>query len=290
MLKVLSLFDGYSGARVALDRLGHEVDYWASEVNEHSIKVSRANYPHTTHVGDVTKVTVRHGQLHVGQNNATEADFDLLVGGSPCQGFSRIGTKLNFEHHESKLFFEYIRLLRDINPRYFLLENVRMKPEWADIITQYMGVQPLAINSALFTAQNRPRLYWTNIPVDLMIEDRGIKFKDILLSDVTERISAKGLEYMNREPHSKRHWSHAFNSDKDKSKCLVANLRKGVPYNVLVDGDIVRPLHPVECERLQGLPDGYTESVAKTHRLEILGNGFTVPVIQYILSGMEVKK
>lgn len=288
MMKVLSLFDGYAGARVALDQLGYkDVEYYASEIEEPSIKVAKKNYPDIIHLGDVTKLKVIDGYLcRDGQVVTTAHDFDLLVGGSPCQGFSHAGNKLNFKHPKSVLYFEYERLLKEINPKYFLLENVCMKKEWRDIISIRLCRMPTEINSALLTAQNRPRLYWTNIEDVQQPDDKSLLFRDILLDNVTERISEKGLEYMNREPHAKRHWTHAHDASKPKSKCLVANLYKGVPYNVLKDGKIIRPLHPVECERLQGLHGHYTDGVAKTHRLRMLGNGFTVPIIAHILKNM----
>jgi DNA (cytosine-5)-methyltransferase 3A len=170
-MNVLSLFDGISCGRVALERAGIKVDkYYASEIDKHAIKITQHNYPDTMQLGDVTKIDF----------NQFVGKIDLLIGGSPCTGFSPAGKGLNFEDPQSKLFFKYLEALQIIKPKYFLLENVKMKKEWEDIITNYMGVQPIAINSELVSAQNRRRLYWTNIPDVTIPEDKGIMLKDIV--------------------------------------------------------------------------------------------------------------
>lgn len=169
-IKVLSLFDGISCGMVALEREGIKVDrYYASEIDKYAIKVSEKNYPNIKHIGDVAKVK--------GENLP---NIDLLIGGSPCQGFSFAGKQLNFEDDRSKLFFEFVRLLKETQPKYFLLENVKMKKEYQDVISKYLGVEPIEINSALVSAQNRKRLYWTNIPNITQPKDRGILLKDIV--------------------------------------------------------------------------------------------------------------
>ena len=156
-LNVLSLFDGMSCGRIALERAGIKVNnYYASEIDKYAIQVAKHNYPNMQHIGDVTQV------------KANELPkIDLLIGGSPCQGFSFAGKQLNFDDPRSKLFFEFVRLLKECNPKYFLLENVKMKKEWQDIISKELGVEPIEICSSLFSAQQRKRLYWTNINVDL---------------------------------------------------------------------------------------------------------------------------
>lgn len=169
-IKVLSCFDGISCGMVALDQAGIKVDeYYASEIDKYAIKVSEKNYPNIKHIGDVTKV-----------KGADLPKIDLLIGGSPCQGFSFAGKQLNFNDERSKLFFEYVRLLEETKPKYFLLENVKMKKEYQDVISKYLGVEPIEINSALVSAQNRKRLYWTNIPNIQQPKDRGILLKDIV--------------------------------------------------------------------------------------------------------------
>jgi len=165
----LSLFDGISCGQIALNRAGVKVNnYFASEIDKHAIKVTQHNYPNTVQVGDVT--TVKCADL---------PKIDLLIGGSPCQGFSFAGKQLNFDDPRSKLFFEFVRLLKETKPKYFLLENVLMKKEYEQIITDHLGIEPIFINSALVSAQNRKRLYWTNIPNVTEPKDKGILLKDI---------------------------------------------------------------------------------------------------------------
>jgi DNA (cytosine-5)-methyltransferase 3A len=161
-----------SCGRIALDRAGIPVtNYYASEIDKYAIQVARKNYPGTVHLGDVRDVM--WPETFEGQR------IDLLLGGSPCQGFSFAGKRLNFDDPRSKLFFEYVRILKEAQPRWFLLENVRMKQESQDIISDMLGVKPVAINSSLVSAQNRYRLYWTNIPFD-MPADKGLVMRDIL--------------------------------------------------------------------------------------------------------------
>jgi len=169
-MNVLSLFDGISCGKVALDRAGIETEtYYASEIDKHAITVSKKNHPDIMQIGDVTQVDFK-------QYRST----DLLIGGSPCQGFSFAGKQLNFEDPRSKLFFDYVRALEETNPKYFLLENVKMKKEYQDVITSYLGVEPIEINSNLVSAQNRKRIYWTNIPGIEQPEDKGILLEDIV--------------------------------------------------------------------------------------------------------------
>jgi DNA-cytosine methyltransferase len=194
-MKVLSLFDGMSCGRIALDRLGIEVDtYYASEIDKYAIAVAKENYPDTIHVGDINQLDPKDFQ-----------DIDLILAGSPCQGFSFAGKQLAFDDPRSALFFEFIRLLKAIKPKYFLLENVRMKQQYIDVITQQVSecypdhegndlfdskIEPILINSALLSAQSRQRLYWTNIPRITQPEDRGIVLKDVLEDDVEEHYLA----------------------------------------------------------------------------------------------------
>ena len=317
-MKVLSLFDGMSCGQVALNRAGFNVDtYYASEIDPYAVKITQKNFPQTVQLGDV------RGVSHIDE-------VDLLLGGSPCQGFSFAGKQLNFNDERSKLFFEYVRLLDEIKPKWFLLENVMMKQEYQDIISEYLKVEPVKINSATVSAQNRVRLYWTNIPIELP-EDKGIYLKDIVFDDAdfgeyaiamhnlyggfketkhrtfidkspTLRtpaggghipsllLSKKALEYMNRQRNDGRTgWDFKHHSDvrNYKSSAVVANFFKGVPYNVLKDWNCIRHFHPIECERLQTLPDNYTEGVSNTQRYKMIGNGWTVDVISLILKGMK---
>lgn len=179
-MNVLSLFDGMSCGQLALQRAGIQVEnYYAAEIDKYAIKVTQANFPETVQLGDVTAI-----------DPDSLPDIDILIGGSPCQGFSFAGKQLNFDDPRSKLFWEYVRLLKALKPTYFLLENVKMKKESMDVITEALGVEPVAINSRLFSAQNRPRIYWTNIPFDVPTEDKGIVLRDILEPDVEEKYYA----------------------------------------------------------------------------------------------------
>lgn len=189
-MNVLSVFDGMSCGQIALERVGIKVDnYFASEIDKYAIKVTQKNYPNTKHIGSVVDVTA-----------SDLPKIDLLIGGSPCQGFSFAGKQLNFEDPRSKLFFEFVRLLKECEPKYFLLENVKMKKEFQDIISEHLGIEPIMINSSLVSAQNRKRLYWTNIPDIEQPEDKGIFLKDIIEHGLVDR---------------------------DKSYCIDANYFKG---------------------------------------------------------------
>ena len=184
-MNVLSLFDGMSCGRIALDRLGIKVDnYYASEIDKYAMKVSEANYPDIIQVGDITKLDL-----------STLPKIDLVMGGSPCQGFSFAGKQLAFDDPRSALFFEFVRCVEELNPKYFLLENVRMKKEYLDVISEYMGVKPIMINSALVSAQNRVRYYWTNIPGIEQPEQRGIVLRDILETNASnEYLAGENLQ------------------------------------------------------------------------------------------------
>lgn len=212
---------------MALSRAGIPVtNYYSSEVDKWAIKVTQKNFPDTIQLGDVTKWA-----------DWDLPPIDLLIGGSPCQGFSFAGLQLNFNDPRSKLFFEFVKILKHFKPRYFLLENVRMKQEYQDVITQCLGVPPLAINSALVSAQNRRRLYWFNWDAPIP-QDRGVHLIDVVEGiDAGKPLSDKEMAYMNRQVAGGRtHWDFSHHSDTldPKSKALVANLHKGVPYNVLI--------------------------------------------------------
>ena len=310
-MKVLSLFDGLSCGRIALERAGVEVEsYYASEIDKYASTISKKNWPDIVPIGDVTQVSYKDGVLHT-QFGSYQTDIDMVIGGSPCQSFSVAGNQEGFEG-KSGLFYEWVRILREVNPKYFLLENVCMKKEWENEITQEVGVAPIMINSALVSAQNRKRLYWINIEGITQPKDKGILLKDVLQENVGAAFfySEKAISYLDRSKINKRFANY---SDSKKSCCLVANFCKSLPYNVYVDkeksycltanyanmacvnynrgqGQIVfdnksiRKLTPVECERLQTLPDNYTESVSNSQRYKMIGNGWTVDVIAHIFS------
>ena len=256
---VLSLFDGMSCGRIALEKAGINIDkYYASEIDKYSIKVGNANYPDIIKLGDVTGLT------WTGPAN------DLIIGGSPCQGFSFAGKHLNFEDPRSRLFFEFVRLMDKTKPKWFLLENVRMKEESKDIISRYLGVQPVMINSSLVSAQNRKRLYWTNIPFT-MPEDRGILLKDIIEDGLVDRGKA-----------------HCLDANYFKGGNLKSYFEKSRRQLVFSNKDYLewRKLTPLECERLQTVPEGYTAHVSNTQRYKMLGNGWTVDVIAHIFKNL----
>ena len=422
---VLSLFDGCSGGQMALNKAGFTYNkYYASEIEKNPIAVTQFNYPDTVQLGDVTKVFSKD-----------LPKIDLLLGGSPCQGFSFAGKQLNFDDERSKLFFEYVRLLDECKPKYFLLENVKMKKEYQDIISEHLGVQPIEINSSLMSAQNRKRLYWTNIPNIVQPTDKGILLKDILITGVVDEKKSATIKeqyYKSSKANFERSGSfHAtgvmdtdelnnllanpnsrvipedqptdvidaynrrcvnpdksttlrtnnntgniwvtlnknqlkklneINTQNDKMGCLTEATvaRGGSSYEYLsmlkrvdgadgeyepklvtdkdslckqvgmadlnghdflkrvyspdgkaptltavsggnqerkvaVDKKMWRKLHPIECERLQTVPDGYTEfgimdgelkRISNTQRYKMLGNGWSIDVIAHMLQNM----
>ena len=300
-MRVFSLFDGIAGARQALKNIDINVNkYFASEIDEYAIKIAKANHTDIIQVGDINNL-----------NFNDYKNIDLLVGGSPCQGFSSSGKGLNFNDPRSKLFFKFVEALRIIKPKFFILENVRMEERYRNLISNQLGVEPILINSALVTAQNRKRLYWTNIPGITQPEDQGILLKDILEEknyipgrQVSRRINKENK----REDYNlsiKRKQYIEINKDVDKMNTLTTVLkdtilirdksktvRSGGRYDYgrhewdSVDKDHLRKLTPLECERLQGYPDNFTATVSKTQRYKALGNSFTVPVIVHILRGI----
>tara|TARA_R100000234_G_scaffold979_1_gene846 strand:- start:448 stop:1617 length:1170 start_codon:yes stop_codon:yes gene_type:complete len=385
-MNVLSLFDGMSCGQLALQRIGAKVNnYFASEIDPYAIKIAKKNFPNMVHVGDVTNVMKGIPIDKVKDDCLLEmmaTEIDLILAGSPCQGFSFAGKQLNFDDPRSKLFFEFIRIVNNINTRKaqlgkpqvkFLLENVRMKKESQDVITKALGVEPMLINSALVSAQNRNRLYWTNIPNVTQPQDKGIVLSDIL----------EDLPFDEPPNYLKGKWCGRVRGDlvksvdDDKAHCLTASMWKGqiptfvkskkpiqvgvasdikgydiikrvyspqgksptlttmqgghrepkvaigrivnrrldengtrkddqleLPFtrqlevsadtksnclttvqkdNVVVSENLYRKLTPLECERLQTLPDNYTEGVSKTQRYKMIGNGWTVDVITHIL-------
>ena len=283
-INVLSLFDGMSCGQIALNKLGIKYDnYYASEIDKFAIGITKKNYPNTIHLGDVR-----------GVNGRDLPKIDLLFGGSPCQSFSNAGKGEGFEG-SSGIFWEYVRVLKEVKPKYFMLENVKMKKEWQDIITKELGVEPIAINSSLLSGQNRPRLYWTNIPGVEQPEDKGIKLKDILeddnLVDKQHLMTPKAMAYMDGMRNGKQRWEYHKNPIDGKAACIVASFYKLSGLGVLdyrKSGKPCRRLTPVECERLQTVPDNYTESASRTQRYKMIGNGWTVDVIAHIFSYMKL--
>ena len=277
-INVLSLFDGISCGHIALDKAGIPINkYYASEIDKYAIKVTNKNYPETINLGDVTTVS---GELF------TEK-IDLLIGGSPCQGFSQAGKMKNFDDPRSKLFWEYVRILQEVKPKYFLLENVVMKQEWQDIISEALGVKPIMIDSSLTSAATRKRLYWTNIPGVGQPEDLGITFGDIRERDVQEDsiyYTDKGLDWIRR--HEKRTGKTLrIIGDSDKMQMLEASMYKKYSsqrFFGIEDTHGLRYITVTECERCMNVPDGYTDCCSNTQRYKQLGNGWEVNTITHI--------
>ena len=368
----MSLFDGISAGQVALERAGIPVEvYYASEIDKYAIQVTMKNYPNTIQLGDVEKIDFTQ----------YEGKIDLLIGGSPCTNLSICGNRKGLEGDESRLFWEYVRAIKECKPKYFLLENVEsMSDKDKEIISKELGCYPIMINSSLVSAQNRKRYYWFNwglmqynlfgfptcdIPYP---KDKGILLKDILESglsyqeksdcltaryqgvtfphdyfrsqrtQVTEPIGyvEKHLQslsdklgyvptlfnaYNEKEIIEKTPTLTCFSGSQTSTSAVnvftpirlsqykksqgqaqrVYSVRgKSVALNAngggqggktglykidLPDGDyIIRKLTPIECERLQTLPDNYTEGISNSQRYKCLGNGWTVDVIAHIFS------
>ena len=251
-MKVLSLFDGISCGMVALEKAGIPVErYVAYEIEPNAIKISKKNYPQIEHCGDVTNADFTQYK-----------GFDIVIAGSPCQGFSVAGGKLNFNDPRSKLYFEFERAVKEIQPRFFLLENVKMKDEWAKTITERLGVEGVTINSKLVSAQSRNRTYWTNIDFERAITDRHIMLQSILEFGETMRKKSKTV----RVGGAGSGWGNRHEWDMPNE---------------------TRVYTTVELERLQTLPDNYTSGVSEANRRKCIGNGWTVDVIAHIFKGLK---
>lgn len=306
-MRVLSLFDGISCARVALERVGIPVEaYYASEIDKYAIQISQKNYPDIIQVGDVKFLTSAKNILC---RDATEfydtGDIDLLIGGSPCQDLSIAKrNRKGLDGERSGLFWEYVRILKEVKPKYFILENVAsMRPEDRDIISKTLGVEPVMFNASLVSAQMRKRLFWTNIKFTLP-EDRNIKLKDVLIDGIAEKEKSLVITATYSRACPQDYFGRSnrqlikvgeFNSGGQGDRVYSID-GKSVTLSALGGGrgaktglyettkGIYRKLHPIECERLQGLPDGYTDGVSNTQRYKACGNAFNVDVVVHILS------
>jgi DNA (cytosine-5)-methyltransferase 3A len=346
-MKILSLFDGISIAQQALKNIGAKVDlYMASEIDKYAIQIAQKNFPDTVQLGSV-----------VGLSGSYFDNIDLLIGGSPCQDLSiaKKGRE-GLSGSRSGLFWEYVRILKEVKPRYFVLENVNSMPKEAkDLITKTLGVEPIMINAALVSAQNRKRLFWTNIPNVTQPEDRGILLRDILEPKVDDGFIVKPKSNTVRSSGMASGIDHRHNWDtirigqigkggqgdriyspdgksvnlsangggrgaktglyavkivgrrlnengtrKDNDKTIPIKQRVEINENpqktntlstvqkdnAILENSVVRKLTPIECERLQSLPDNYTEGVSNTQRYKALGNGFNCAVIEHILKNI----
>ena len=298
---VLSLFDGMSCGQMALNQLGLEVErYFASEIKPHAIKCTQHNFPDTIQIGDVCKISYRDGILTTENGDFEVGKIDLLIGGSPCQGFSRAGKELNFNDERSKLFFEYVRILKEVNPAYFLLENVVMRKEYSDVITDILGVTPIMINSALVSAQERKRLYWTNIQGIEQPEDRNIYLCDVV--NFKSGIPLKENTIDEIRKYTKRDFDVSIDKNgnirphrKDKRKSGISEIgtlrnpncksvtiiKSHAPKTYKSPFEIYK-LNRNECEQLQNVPINYTIPVSEKQAKDLLGDGWTVEVIKHI--------
>ncbi len=294
-LNVLSLFDGISCGRVALERAGIKIDkYYASEIDQYAMQITQKNYPDTIQLGNITKITEE-------QLDKLEK-IDMIIGGSPCQDLSNYkydrGEVSGLNGEKSGLFYDYIRILKYVKPKYFLLENVAsMEDKWKNLMSEIIGVQPIMINSSLVCAAERKRLYWTNIPNISQPQDKGILLKDIVLksSDVPDKYwytkypitihdgDVKIAATIHLNGHRQTKEVYGLNH---KCNTLLCDGNGGnLVKKILQDGKC-RKLMPIEYERLQTLPDFYTDCVSDSRRYTAIGNGWTVDVIKHIFKGL----
>lgn len=273
-MKVLSLFDGISCGRQALHNIGiTPAMYMASEIDKHAIKVSKDNWGNISHIGDVTKISY-------------PGEFDLMIGGSPCQSLSSLGDGSGL-NGKSGLFYHWLRIRDEVNPKYWLLENVKPKKrEWSDKISELVGVDPIEINSNYFLPQSRTRLYWTNIKVDKP-EIQNTETLGTLLCEY-------GTKYLQTNAWNKwwsvakyKQLSKRYSSlDEYEAICLTARMYASWNGNFITTPYGIRRLSPKECCRLQGLPDNYTKSISEAQSYKAIGNSWTVPVIEHILKNL----
>lgn len=304
---VLSVCDGISCGFVALERAKkHIKTYYASEINPHAITVSKNNHPEIVQLGDMTKWR----EWDIPWN-----EIDLFIGGTPCQGFSTAGVRLNFDDPRSKLFFIYAEILeyiKSLNPSVlFFLENVKMKKEWVDIISKRLNVDPIPINSSLVSAQRRDRLYWSNIKLDSMPDDKSIALVDILDSYVDESyfipqstfdkltetidgvVCARSLS---KKPLPINHgdgivlsrtWQTYMPVVHGKSHCIRAMNPNDSGVVISRNGQLgARRFTENEIEKLQTLPLGYTNGVSPTKRKSLCGDGWTVDVVAHFFKNI----
>lgn len=291
-MNVLSLFDGMSCGQIALNRTNIKYNtYYASEINPNSIKITQKNYPDTIQLGNITLLTY--------EKLKSLNKIDLLIGGSPCEDLSvtavdRKDINKGLDGEKSKLFYEYVRILDFLHPKYFLLENVAsMTDENKNVISKKLGIEPILIDSGLVSAQDRERLYWTNIPNVQQPLDKGLVLKDILETNVTEKyFYNKPFEFygldkkvcgklqVNSHDLCKRIYNPNF-----KCATLTA-VQGGYQEKKIYDNGRCRKLTPIEYERLQTIPDDYTYGVSDTARRSMCGDGWTIDVITFIFKNL----
>ena len=308
---ILSVFDGISIAQLAINRAGIKYEkYYASEIDKNAITITSKHFPETVHLGDITELTpVKLKQLNLIGN------VDIYIGGSPCTSLSCAASQKEsgLEKGQSILFWEYVRILNIVKPKFFILENVAsMKKADKETITKVLGVEPVLINSALVSAQSRKRLYWTNIKGITQPEDKGIYLKDILVDGYIERDKSYCImattnkacmqDYLRGQRQmiftkpvrigtiGKGAQGERIYSVNGKSITLSANSGGGGATTGLYRIGDIRKLYPIECERLQTIPDNYTEGFSNSARYKMLGNSFTTDIIAHILSFIKLNR
>lgn len=293
-MNVLSLFNGYNAAGLALERAGIIVEnYYSSEIDKFSNIIAKKNFPDIVDLGDVREFA-----------KWDLPEIDIIFAGSPCQDLSRIKSKerLGLKGDKSSLFYSFYGALQLYKPKYFLLENVLMPKEDEEVITRLLGVEPILIDSGNFSAQNRKRLYWTNIEFEKVLPENNSVVKDIMENEFDEKYYYHGRKYTLHSPNKRVIGNLETHTDKGKRhfteltsriyninhKCsTLTAVSGGHQEKKIYDGMSVRKLTPLEYERLQTLPDGYTEGVSDSQRYKMLGNGWTVDVIAHILKGLK---
>ena len=294
-ITVLSLFDGMSCGQIAFDKLGIKFDgvnnkYFASEIKKAAIKVTMHNYKNTIQIGDVTKVHYKDGVLYTENGEYEVGKIDYLIGGSPCQDFSLLKANgKGLEGDKSKLFYEYLRLLNEIKPKYFLLENVKMKKESKKQLDEYLNTEGIYINSSLLSYQNRPRFYWTNIPNVKPPKDKNISFQDYKDTNKERLRQSK----VNKTPSREKMWKNGKGTGgigscvnvtySDKVYCLTRKQDRCPNSGLIEYEDFCRFLTRRELEQAQTVPKGYTDCVSYNQAQDLLGDGWTVDVIVHIL-------
>ncbi len=281
-MKVLSLFDGISCGQLALQRAGIDITkYYASEIDEQAIQVTQKHFPDTIQLGDIRN----YKQWKI-------ETPDLIMGGSPCQDLSCAGNKAGLYGEQSSLFFEFVNVLNEYKPKFFLLENnASMAAVYKEEITKILGVQPILINSNLLSAQNRKRLYWTNIPGVQQPADKNLFLKDIVEPKENKK-EFECWEIIRIKKPGTQAYKNAFGKMKtldQKANCLgtTQHITNANATNIKYSETEVYIPTPIECERLQTLPDNYTDILCKTRRYKAIGNGWTVDVIAHIFKSLK---
>ncbi len=292
-MNVLSLFDGMSCGQIALERAGIKVDhYFASEIKKTAIGLVRKRYPQTIILGNVKHVhfVKDHFEIKNGDSwleDSIKCNIDLLIGGSPCKGISRLNqNQEGLAHKESILFYDFLRLYKQTNPKYWLLENTPGNKIATNLITKEMKTRPIRLNSSLVSAQSRPRLYWTNIPVNSMPARKYLTTNDVFDDEMPDDllISEGRIAWLNNESGKKSiEKGYTRINPFPKSGCITANGHIKWNCNYILRDGKYRYLSIKELERLQTLPEGYCNGLSYSDAYDLIGDGWTIDIIAHIL-------